>query len=395
MHEQATQGPGARYRAYRWVLDPLAVAAFSVLLAALGFHGIWGPLVVLSPGLSPWWALVFALPACALALIKQRSPLLVLAIVAGLFTADILTIGGLGTFVVLLDVLWTAVFLASPRAKRVLLVLIGVSAAVMFVGVMVVTDGDFPSAFLLAVQFGAIFGTDYWWAVAVSQANELAELHRQRADDARRDAERARDEAVRLERETMARELHDTIAGHVMAMAIRSEAALSTEPDSEDDRAALRAVRDTALDAHAALRTMISVLRTGAGELASPPRIADLEAIVADARSARLAVSLGPVPQGLAAPVEQAVVRIVREALSNCARHAAGAVVDVRVDADDDEVRVRVDSRGGAPVAHAAGSGWGLSMLAERVRALDGDFSAGWAAGAWSVRATIPAGRRS
>ncbi len=55
------------------------------------------------------------------------------------------------------------------------------------------------------MQFGAIFGTDYWWAVAVSQAHELAELHRQRAEDAAATAARDRVQAVQRERETMAR----------------------------------------------------------------------------------------------------------------------------------------------------------------------------------------------
>src|SRR5690606_22228085 len=118
------------------------------------------------------------------------------------------------------------------------------------------------------------------------------------------------------ERESMARELHDAVAGHVMAMAIRAEAALSSAPDEQRDRAALQAVRDAGMDAHAALRSMITVLRSGDGELQPAPRLEDLDGIVSDARRAGLRVrvqgmpadELGLEPGDAAA---QTVVRVV------------------------------------------------------------------------------------
>lgn len=394
MHGRERSQRGVWYERHRWLLDPLAMAALSVVFAALGFHGIWGPFSVAGSELSSWWALAFALPACALALAKRRHPLIVLALVSALFIADILTIGGIGTLVVLLDVLWTAVFVARPRTRRILSwVLVG-AVIVLFVAALRATGGEFPAAFVIALQFGAIFGTDYWWAVAVSQANELAELHRLRAEEVQRQAAQDRESAVRRERESMARELHDTIAGHVMAMAIRSEAALSIAPDERADRAALQAVRTAGLDAHTALRTMIAVLRDGESDLAVPLGSADWDRAVDRARRSGLAVHAGAPPLGLSAPVEQAVLRIVREALTNCERHAAGAVVEVEVDQEPGWVRVAIESRGGSPRAQATGSGWGLSMLGERVRALEGTFSAGPIADGWSVRAAIPDGRQ-
>ena len=368
------------------------MALLSVVFAALGFHGIWGPFSVAGSELSSWWALAFALPACAVALAKRRRPLLVLALVSALFIADILMIGGIGTLVVLLDVLWTAVFLAAPRTRRILSWLLIGAVIVLFVAALSATGGELPAAFVIALQFGAIFGTDYWWAVAVSQAHELAELHRLRAEELERQALHEREAAVRGERESMARELHDTIAGHVMAMAIRSEAALSAAPDERADRAALHAVRDAGHDAHTALRTMISVLRDGDGAFAAPLGQGDWNRAVESARRSGLVVAAGEAPQGLSAPVEQAVLRIVREGLANCERHAAGAAVEVRIEQEPGRVRVAIESRGGSPRAQATGSGWGLSMLGERVRALEGMFSAGPVAGGWSVRAEIPEG---
>lgn len=393
MHEQVDGGFGAWYRRHRWWADPASMAVLAVVMAALGLRGIWGPFSLLPGPVSPWWTLALALPACALALAKRRMPVTVLVLVTALFVVDLLTVGGIGTLVVLLDVLWTVAFLASPHARNVLLVLLGAATVVLFLAAWFFADVSFPVAFFIGVQFGAIFGTDYWWAVAVSQANELAELHRQRADDAAAVAERDRAEAVQRERETMARELHDVVAGHVMAMAIRAEASLSMEPDRVRDREALQAVRDAGLDAHGALRSMISVLRRGDGRLGPAPRWADLEGIVQDAQRAGLVVTLSAdgVPDLGTAP-EQTVIRIVREALTNCVRHAGGAEVDVVIGEQDAEVHVAVRSRGGVatPAAAHGGEGWGLQMLRERVSALGGVFSAGPLADGWSVEGRIP-----
>lgn len=393
MHEQVEGGFGAWYRRHRGWVDPVGMALLAVVMAALGFSGLWEAFSILTAPVSPWWALVLALPACALALAKRRMPMTVLVLVTLLFIVDLLTVGGIGTLVVLLDVLWTAAFLAGPRRRRALLMLLGVSTIALFVAAWLFTDMPFAFAFLIGVQFGAIFGTDYWWAVAVAQAHELAELHRQRADDAAAVAARDREEAVQQEREAMARELHDVVAGHVMAMAIRAEAALSMAADETRDREALQAVRDAGLDAHGALRSMISVLRRGDGSLAPTPRWADLDGIVREAERAGLVVRLAAVeaPE-LGAAAEQAVVRIVREALANCIRHANGAEVDIEIVERDAEVEVRVRSRGG--VASGAttrnGEGWGLQMLQERVGALGGVFTAGPVGNGWSVEGVLP-----
>jgi signal transduction histidine kinase len=393
MHELAEGGFGAWYRRHRWWADPLGMALLAVVMAALGFRGIWGPFSILEHPVSPWWGLALALPACVLALAKRRIPVTVLVLVTILFAVDLLTVGGIGTLVVLLDVLWTAAFLAGERGRRVLLVMLGAATIVLFLAAWLFTDVSFAVAFLIGVQFGAIFGTDYWWAVAVSQAHELAELHRQRAEDAAAAAERDRVEAVQRERETMARELHDVVAGHVMAMAIRAEAALSTPPDRSKDREALQAVRDAGLDAHGALRSMISVLRRGDGNLAPTPRWSDLGGIVQEAERAGLVVHLAADHvDDLGAAREQAVIRIVRESLNNCIRHASGAEVDVVIRMSDDGIGVVVRSHGGmaSPAAAHGDEGWGLQMLRERVGALGGVFTAGPVAGGWSVEGRIP-----
>ena len=392
MSEQAEPRPSGGYRRYRLVVDAVVVVAASALLAALGFGGSWRSFSVVSGDIAPWAPMLTAIPAAVFMLTKRRAPWLSLIGATIVFAIDLLTFGGIGPLLVLLDVLWLAAYQASARGRRGLLWGIGIASAALAGWAILLGETDLPLALVVGAQFGVIFATDYWWAVAMAQANELTELHRQRADDAAAAAERDRAAAVRHEREVMARELHDVVAGHVLAMAIRAEAALSTPPDADADRAALRAIRDAGIDAHAALRSMISVLRRGDGDALSTPSLADLPGILADARRAGLDVaftSSAVVPPPAA--VEQAIVRVVREALANCARHANGAAVAVALDDGVDGVRVRVVSHGGAPaVSGYASTGWGLSMLRERVTALGGEFRAGPTDRGWVVEAIVP-----
>lgn len=369
------------------------MAVLAVALAALGIVGLWTVFSVLPGAVSPWWSLATALPACALVPFRARAPLPLLAVALVLFAIDLSTVGGVVTLVVVLDLLYAATLGAPATARR--RILLGIAVAVVGVGIAAVAAADdVRVAVVVTLQLGALAGMDYWYATAVGQAHELVRLHRERAEAAERLAQRDRDEAVRREREQMARELHDLLAGHVAAIAIRSEAALSAGGDAGADRAALVAVRDSSLDAHQALRSMISVLRTGDAAVSTPHRGA-IPALVDDARRHGLAVTLDDaLPHGIPSPIELAVARIVQESLVNCRRHAAGADVAVVLGAEGGAIRVRVDSRGGraAPGPPMAATGWGLELLRERARALGGRVEAGPTDTGWSVRATLPMG---
>jgi signal transduction histidine kinase len=381
-------------RAHRPLADALGFATLAVVLAALGLVGLWTVFSVLPQPVSPWWSLALALPACALVLLRPRAPFALLAASLALLAIDLLTVGSIVTLVVVLDLLYAATLAAGPAGRRRILAGIAVAVIGVGVGAFAAAD-DIRIAVLVALQLGALAGMDYWYATSVAQAHELVALHRARAEDAERLAERDRAEAVQREREQMARELHDLVAGHVAAIAIRAEAALSLDAAPGRDREALRAVRDSSLEAHQALRSMIAVLRTGDAAVAAPGRDA-LPGLVDDARRHGLHVRLDDsLPRGIPSPVDQAVIRIVQESLANCVRHAAGAEVDVVLDSvDGGDVRVRVDSRGGSALTRPPirGNGWGLELLRERARALGGQLEAGPTDAGWSVRATIPVG---
>ncbi|MDY0828378.1 histidine kinase [Microbacterium sp. BG28] len=377
-------------RRHRGPADALIYLLIALAAGALGLTVSGAIVPSVFAAASPWWALIPALAAVALVLVRDRWPIPALIAAATVMAVDVFAFGGLVPLIVAVDVLYVAARETEHR-RRILLGMIAV-VAVMAIAAGWIT-GDARAAFLVALQLGALGGLGYWYGTAVAQSRELVALHRQQAEDARHEGARQRDAAVQRERDAMARELHDVVAGHVAAMAIRSEAVLSMPPDPDADRAALRAVRDSSREAHDTLRTMIAVLRDGGTQIAAPAGVASIDDLAEAARRSGLEVSLeNDLAADLSTPVDQAVARIVQESLANCVRHAPGAEVRIRLVEESGEVSVRVDSRGAsAPPAQLVGNGWGLELLRERAKALGGRLDAGPRADGWRVEARIPA----
>ncbi|MDR6199941.1 signal transduction histidine kinase [Microbacterium sp. SORGH_AS428] len=377
-------------RRHRGPADALIYLLIALAAGALGLTVSGAIVPSVFAAASAWWALIPALTAVALVLVRDRWPIPVLIAAAMVMAVDVFVFGGLVPLIVAVDVLYLATRETEHR-RGILAGTVSV-VAVMSIAAGWIT-GDARAAFLVALQLGALAGLGYWYGTAVAQSRELVALHRQQAEDARHEGARQRDAAVQGERDAMARELHDVVAGHVAAMAIRSEAALSMPPDPDADRAALRAVRDSSREAHDTLRTMIAVLRDGGTQIAAPAGVASIDDLAEAARRSGLEVSLeNDLAADLSTPVDQAVARIVQESLANCVRHAPGAEVRIRLVEESGEVSVRVDSRGAsAPPARLVGNGWGLELLRERAKALGGRLDAGPRADGWCVEARIPA----
>lgn len=115
-----------------------------------------------------------------------------------------------------------------------------------------------------------------------------------------------------LERLRIARELHDVVAHHVTAMGVQAGAArMSMSRDPEVAATHLLGVESSAREAVAELRTMVHTLRDGEPAPDSLPRLADLDGLVADARSLgqhAVLSRIGPEPQ-LPPPAQLALYR--------------------------------------------------------------------------------------
>jgi len=128
----------------------------------------------------------------------------------------------------------------------------------------------------------------------------------------------------------------------------------------------------------------------------APPILADRglkAAIEALARRSAIEVIIDADPDRRPLPVvETAAYFVVAEAVTNVAKHAAGAPARVRVTLDADDILVLEIADEGPGGADAAGSG--LTGLRSRVEALDGRLSvASPPGGGTTVRAELPCGR--
>lgn len=202
---------------------------------------------------------------------------------------------------------------------------------------------------------------------------------------------RALDEARLRERERLARELHDTVAHHVAAIAIQAQAGrtvAATRPDAARD--ALVAIEEEAARTLAELRTLVGVLRDP-GDVALAPQagLADLEAL-AQRAPGPVELELEGDLEGLGPAVHAALFRLAQESITNAVRHARGARrIVVRVEGDAECVRLSVQDDGAR--ARAGAPGHGLVGMAERAELLGGTFEAGpHEAGGWIVTAVLP-----
>lgn len=227
-------------------------------------------------------------------------------------------------------------------------------------------------------------------AVVMSFPAALGAVARFRELAMRRDIE-----AVRLrERQMLARELHDTVAHHVAAIAIQAQAAravLARRPEAAER--ALGTIEREASRALGELRSLVATLRDNDPASSSPQAgLREIEALIRDL-GARASLELVGDLDHLPPAVEHALHRIAREALHNAATHGQGVQhVAVRIAAEGPSVRLSVIDDG-APAGAPTRQGFGLVGMSERANLLGGTFEAGpLPSRGWRVEAVLPLG---
>jgi signal transduction histidine kinase len=199
------------------------------------------------------------------------------------------------------------------------------------------------------------------------------------------------------ERAELARELHDTVAHHVSAIAVQAQAGrvvAATRPDAAVE--ALGVIEEEATRALEEMRAMVGALRHGdQADLRPQQGIRDLSRLErpGGATGPRVAVTIADGLDEVRPSVDAACFRLTQEAVTNALRHARHASeVDVRVDADDEQVRITVvDDGRGSGSSTTSTPGFGLVGMAERAKLLGGTFDAGpRPGGGWVVAATLP-----
>ncbi len=198
-------------------------------------------------------------------------------------------------------------------------------------------------------------------------------------------------EQARLsERNVLARELHDSVAHYVSAIAVQAQAAQFVA--MSDPAAALRSMAEVERTANRAIdemRLMVGVLRTS-DDIARTVASTSLLDLVDPALRPQVSVTGVSDLSQLSAPVAAATFRVAQEAVTNARKHAPQARfinVDCTVTADEVVLQVANDGSSSQP----DGGGYGLIGMEERVAALGGRLMAGPTPDrGWNVVARIP-----
>ncbi|GAA4111409.1 histidine kinase [Knoellia locipacati] len=354
-------------------LDRVLAGVFAV---AAALEGAVRPDVAWRP-----WVTVLALALVPALLWRRARPLV--AVMLGWGVVLVLSVlqlvtgardVGLFCMMVVLVLLWSVVRWGSGRE---------IVTGVAFVAVIVVL-GMTASA----TGWADVFGGSVLLLLVVA----LAAVFRYRADLVRRQLSEIRNE----ERAALARELHDTVAHHVSAIAVQAQAG-GVVAGAQPEKAAevLAAIESEASRTLAEMRSMVRVLREDdTVDYAPQPGVADLPALARPAGNPVVEVSLEGSLTGLARPVDAALYRLAQESLTNAVRHARSASrVTIDVCREGDCVRLRVVDDGRTEARATPEPGFGLRGMAERAQLLGGSFSAGPTPhGGWVVEAVLPVG---
>jgi signal transduction histidine kinase len=183
--------------------------------------------------------------------------------------------------------------------------------------------------------YGLVFGLYDWFLVVLALLLTVVlpwlagRYRRQGAEMAAAGFERA----ALLERNRIAREMHDSL-GHEWGLVALRAAALEVSPQlDEDTRARAGELRAGVTAATERLHEIVRLL----GESSD----VDLAGLVDRARAAGQDVTSTGEPPG---PVARVAHRVVREGLTNAARHAPGTPVTVRIDTAGDRTIVTVEN---------------------------------------------------
>lgn len=179
------------------------------------------------------------------------------------------------------------------------------------------------------------------------------------------------------DRERIGRDLHDTVIQRLFATGLSLQA---TARHVADDAQVAGRIEQAVDDIDATvkeIRSTIFALQSAGGDDPRGVRtevldvLEELTEVLPQAPRVRFD---GPIDTVMPPAALEHVRPVVREALTNVARHAAAQEIELEVTADVAGVRIRIwdDGRGFDPVAPR---GFGLRNLHERARAVGGEFS--------------------
>lgn len=380
-----------------WQQD-LVITASSVAIGVLLYLIGWYPLFetnITPPG---WVRPALFAGICVLELFRRRAPIPALVLGIALLVADAFFGVSMAMLIVFADLLYAATLYGPRRISQDMIPITAFTTIIAIIGALVFTP-DLRATIVTGLAALPFLVVPVWWATNIRQHQEIASAERRNALQLAKISELDQRAAIAAERARMARDLHDVIAGHLSAIAIQSEAALSiNNADPETARSVLTAVRENSVRALEEMRAMIELLRadgSGQDETTAPAGLGELSTLVESARASGMLVEVHSEIDDLEilpAAVNLTAYRIAQEALTNAMKHAPQSRARVEVRQVDGALTVEVvnELSGTSPQPNGTGTGAGLINMRERAAAVGGSLAAGPSESEWLVRAVLP-----
>ncbi|TDD86391.1 histidine kinase [Actinomadura rubrisoli] len=367
-------------------------------LSALGENELWG-----DAGLEPWQLILTAVPVGAALYLCRRIPTVSFFAVAVVIMAQPLSTPALTTpillsyLAVLAIMAYHAGYTGVARRASWRLPVILTAATVVGSGVVAVLTGG-PNGWGFGLTMLALFGLVP--ALLGRDRSRQRELVRSgRNQVARLEWEQriiARQTRLR-ERARIAQDMHDSL-GHELSLIALRVGALEVAPDlKERQRGVFGELRSAVTAATERLTEIVGVLGDDTEPPAEDPAQRDIRRLVERARDSGMEIDLRVTGEQHRPPamIENAIYRVLQEALTNAVKHAPGAPVQVVLDHRETEsvVTVRNDRPATARDLRRGGGQRGLTGLRERIRLLGGTLDAGARDGVHQIKARLPHGR--
>jgi signal transduction histidine kinase len=193
--------------------------------------------------------------------------------------------------------------------------------------------------------------------------------------------------AVVSDRERIARDLHDLVIQRLFATGMQLQAAALGVPDSEVRERVERSVADLDATIRDVRATIFELQTPSAASVRNEVRelVREYREVLGFIPELRIK---GPVDTAVTETMREPLLKVLREALSNVARHAHASRVEIAVTVADGAVTLSVDDDGGGIAAGVSHSG--LENVRARAASLGGDLSLdggrlGGACLTWSV----------
>ncbi|MFI6488991.1 sensor histidine kinase [Streptomyces sp. NPDC050564] len=193
-----------------------------------------------------------------------------------------------------------------------------------------------------------------------------------------------------LERNRIARELHDSI-GHALTVAVVQAGAARAAGDPAFTDRALGAIEDTGRAALEDLERVLGVLREAERPASSGPTLTEADRLLESARAsgAKVDAEVTGALETVPGPVSREGYRILQESLTNVLRHAGSVPVRVRIEVADGALGLEVRNPLTAEIP-GPGRGSGLRGIRERAALLGGRARTGPDQGDWQVHVELP-----